>query len=169
MIESGVRFCIRCGAPVEQQQRFGRVRPVCPQCDWVFFPDPKVAVTVLILQDGHILLVQRSNEPRRGCWTLPGGFMDAGEDPRCAAERECLEETGLHVRVTHFLQIIHQKREGPGADLVLYYRAEPLRGELQAGDDAAQVRYFPLTALPELAFIAQAKLAALAGAAGQPV
>ena len=169
MIESSVRFCVRCGAPVEQQQRFGRVRPVCPRCDWVFFPDPKVAVTVLVLQDGHILLVQRSNEPRLGCWTLPGGFMDAGEDPRGAAERECLEETGLHVQVTHFLQLIHQKREGPGADLVLYYRAEPRRGELQAGDDATQVCFFSLTDLPELAFITQGIIAALVRSVGQPV
>lgn len=169
MIESEVHYCVRCGAAVQRQPRFGRVRPVCPRCGWVFFPDPKVAVTVLILQDGHVLLVQRGNEPRQGCWTLPGGFMDAGEDPLHAAERECLEETGLYVRVTHLLQVIHPKREVPGADLVLYYRAEPYSGEIQAGDDAAQVRFFSLTDLPELAFLTHAGLTDLVQAAGQPV
>jgi len=54
-----------------------------------------VAVAVLIERDGKVLLVRRANTPQKGMWTLPAGFVDAGEDPAQAAERECLEETGL--------------------------------------------------------------------------
>ena len=56
---------------------------------------PKVAAGVVLIDADRVLLVRRVNEPYRGRWTLPAGFVDAGEDPRRAAERECLEETGL--------------------------------------------------------------------------
>ena len=57
---------------------FGRERPVCPQCGWIHFADPKVAAAVLIEKDGRVLLVRRTNEPFRGLWTLPAGFINAG-------------------------------------------------------------------------------------------
>jgi 8-oxo-dGTP diphosphatase len=99
MANTEFNFCPRCGTPVRHEERFGKVRPVCPQCDWICFVDPKVAAAVLIEQDGRVLLVRRAGEPFRGLWTLPAGFINGGEDPAEAAARECLEETGLSVRV----------------------------------------------------------------------
>lgn len=43
-----IRYCPRCGAGVMQAERFGRLRPVCPQCNWIFFADPKVAAAALV-------------------------------------------------------------------------------------------------------------------------
>ena len=63
-------------------------------------------MAVLVEDDGQVLLVRRANEPQRGLWTLPAGFVDAGEDPVLAAERECLEETGLRVKITGLLDVI---------------------------------------------------------------
>ena len=99
--DSHIKFCPRCGAKVTPEDKFGMMRPVCPQCGWIHFIDPKVAAAVLIEQDGCILLVRRASEPFRGLWTLPAGFVNGGEDPAEAAARECLEETGLSVNVTH--------------------------------------------------------------------
>jgi 8-oxo-dGTP diphosphatase len=48
--------------------------------------------------DGRLLLVQRGHDPGRGLWSLPGGRVQAGEEPDRAVEREVLEETGLAVR-----------------------------------------------------------------------
>ena len=135
-----------------REVRFGKLRPVCPACGYVHFEDPKVAAGVLVEQDGCLLFVRRRNEPGRGLWSLPSGFVDAGEDPRRAAERECREETGLEVRVTGLADIQYGREHPRGADLVLYYRAEVAGGELIPGDDADQVRYFPLDAPPPLAF-----------------
>jgi ADP-ribose pyrophosphatase YjhB (NUDIX family) len=147
-----IQFCPRCGTRVTRQERFGQVRPVCPGCDWVFFADPKVAAAVLVEREGKILLVRRVNQPYRGDWSLPAGFIDAGEDPAKAAERECLEETGLRVRVTVLLDVI-AGREGPrGADFVLYYRAELHSGELHPADDADAAGFFPPDQLPPIAF-----------------
>ncbi len=133
-------------------ERFGHVRPVCPSCGWIYFADPKVAAAILIERDGRVLLVRRVNEPHRGLWTLPAGFVDAGEDPKAAAERECLEETGLTVRATAVLDVIAGREHPRGADFVIVYRGEDVSGEPRAGDDADEVAWFDHDGLPELAF-----------------
>jgi ADP-ribose pyrophosphatase YjhB (NUDIX family) len=156
--ESQIKFCPRCGTPVTLQERFGGIRPVCPQCEWIHFEDPKVAAAVLVEKDGRVLLVRRVNEPYRGLWTLPAGFVDAGEDPARAAERECLEETGLSVRVKRVLDVIAGREHERGADIVIAYQAEVLSGVLNPGDDADLVEWFPRQDLPPLAFTATQKI-----------
>jgi 8-oxo-dGTP diphosphatase len=128
------------------------MRPVCPNCNWIYFPDPKVAAAVLIEQDSRILLVRRNNQPFQGLWTLPAGFVDAGEDPACSAERECLEETGLKVRITSLMEIITGLEHPRGADMVIVYRGQIEGGILQASDDADMAEWFSLDDLPPLAF-----------------
>jgi len=149
-----IKFCPRCGTKVERVESFGAVRPVCPQCHWIYFQDPKVAAAVLVEMDGQVLLVRRVNEPFRGMWTLPAGFVNGGEDPAEAAARECLEETGLSVRVTRVLEIIPGREHERGADFVIVYRAEVAGGDLVPADDADAAEWFSRDALPPLAFMA---------------
>jgi len=136
MLAEDVCYCPRCGTQLSLQERMGRTRPVCPSCDWIFFPDPKVAAAVLVQEAGKVLLVQRANNPKRGLWTLPVGFVDAGEDPVRAAERECLEETGLQVRVVKLLDVLYGQEHPRGAHIIIVYQGERIGGELIAGDDA---------------------------------
>ncbi len=147
-----VRFCPRCGSPVTQQERFGRLRPVCPACRWIHFADPKVAAAVLLTQAGRVLLVQRAHPPFAGLWTLPAGFVDAEEDPALAAARECWEETGLQVQIDGILGIKHGREHPRGADFVIFYRASLQGGVLSAGDDAKAAQWFERGSLPALAF-----------------
>ncbi len=153
-----VKYCPRCGAQVVYQEKYGKVRPVCPQCDWIHFQDPKVAAAVLIEEDGRVLLVRRANEPFRGLWTLPAGFINGGEDPAEAAERECLEETGLSVRVKRVLDVISGREHERGADFIIVYLAEVISGELVPADDADAAEWFARNALPPLAFKATQKV-----------
>lgn len=148
-----VRFCIQCGAPLERHYLFGQERPVCPACGWIFFADPKVAAGVVV-EDGQgaVLLVRRINEPGRGLWSFPAGFIDADENPARAAERECLEETGLVVEATGLLELIAGREHPRGADIILAYTARVVGGTLQPGDDADLAQFFPRDALPPLAF-----------------
>ncbi len=152
MIESEVKYCPRCSVALVSAQRAGRARPVCPSCDWIYFPDPKVAAAVLVEQDSKVLLVRRVMQPYQGFWTLPAGFVDAGEDPARAAERECLEETGLQVQVTGIFDILSGQEHPAGAHIVIVYRAKVVAGELTAGDDAGEVGFFNRDDLPPLGF-----------------
>ena len=158
--ENQIKFCPRCGTAVRREERFGKIRPICPQCEWIHFNDPKVAAAVLVEQDGRVLLVRRVNEPYRGLWTLPAGFIDAGEDPARAAERECLEETGLSVRVKRVLDVVAGREHERGADFVIAYLAEVVSGTLAPGDDADSVEWFARDDLPPLAFTATRKILA---------
>jgi ADP-ribose pyrophosphatase YjhB (NUDIX family) len=101
------------------------------------------------------------NEPARGRWTLPAGFVDAGEDPLRAAERECSEETGLEVRADRLLDVIGGQEHGRGASIVIVYRAEVIGGTLRAGDDADAAEFFGADQLPPLGFEATRKALAL--------
>jgi len=138
--------CLRCGTRMEQRERFDKVRPVCPACGYVHFDDPKVAVAVFVRQAEQVLLVLRANEPERGKWALPAGYVDRGEDPKSAAEREVLQETGLAVQVTRLLDVIYE------GVIVIIYEARVIGGALCAGDDAAEARWFTRQDVPEIAF-----------------
>jgi ADP-ribose pyrophosphatase YjhB (NUDIX family) len=151
-MEPEVNYCPRCGTRVALAESFGRQRAVCPHCGWIHFNDPKVAAAILIEEDGRVLLVRRANEPFRGRWTLPAGFVDAGEDPARAAERECMEETGLTVRALEVLDVIAGREHPRGADFVIVYRGEVASGEMKAGDDADEAGWFAWSELPKLAF-----------------
>jgi ADP-ribose pyrophosphatase YjhB (NUDIX family)/DNA-directed RNA polymerase subunit RPC12/RpoP len=150
--DTPVKFCPYCGAQVVHEYKFDKVRPVCPQCHWIHFVDPKVAAAVLVEKDVRVLLVRRVNEPFRGLWTLPAGFVNGGEDPAEAAARECLEETGLSVRVMRVLTVISGKEHERGADFIIVYQAEVISGDLSPADDADAAEWFLRDALPPLAF-----------------
>ncbi|OGO12932.1 MAG: hypothetical protein A2Y53_05035 [Chloroflexi bacterium RBG_16_47_49] len=152
MIDGQIRYCPRCGSILIEELHSGRMRPSCPKCEWVYFPDPKVAVAVMIKKDDQILLVQRMFDPQKGHWTLPSGFVDAGEDPKQAAERECLEETGLVIKDIRLLDVIFGLEHPRGASILIIYRAEVQSGLLAPGDDANQAAYFHIDNLPPLAF-----------------
>lgn len=153
MRKEEVIFCPRCATRLEEKIHAGHVRPACPACGWVFYEDPKVAAAVLIEDTaGRVLLVRRANEPQRGKWTLPAGFINGSEAPDLAAARECLEETGLEVVITQLLDIYAQREHARGADFVIFYRANVKGGELQPSDDADAAEWFEPAQLPELAF-----------------
>ena len=160
-MDQGINFCLNCGTRLELRTVHGKERPNCPACGWVYFDDPKVAVGVLVEKDGKVLLTRRVNDPEKGKWSLPAGFMDAHETPELAAERECLEETGLHVKVTGLVDVLGGREHPSGADVFMLYRAAILGGDLNAGDDADRVGFFARNELPPLAFKTTRKALAL--------
>lgn len=147
-----IKYCPRCATPVVLKVAFDRERPVCPSCKWIYFADPKVAAAVLVEQAGRVLLVRRANEPFRGLWTLPAGFVNADEDPAEAAARECREETGLEVAISGIITIRHGREHPRGADFVIFYRGQVKGGILHADDDADDADWFARGELPGLAF-----------------
>ena len=149
-----------CGTKLELRQRTGHMRPVCPNCDYTAYFDPKVAVVVFICQDDRVLLVKRAIDPMKGRWAMPAGFVEAGEDPQAAAQRESLEETSLVVQVDRLLDVFHTVGDGGAADIVIAYAATVIGGELKAEDDAEEVAWFSKDNLPEVVFLPTQRLAA---------
>jgi len=145
-------FCPRCATPLVTRRVFGRPRRACPACRFVHFTDPKVGVGVLVVEDSRVLLVRRAVEPERGKWGLPAGYLDHGEDPGATAAREALEETGLTVVIEGLLDVIYNPPGRGGASIFILYRARRVAGDVTPGDDADDARFFPLDALPDLAF-----------------
>lgn len=162
-------YCPACGTQLQQRPMHGRIRPVCPDCGYIVYFDPKVAVVVMITDedDAHVLLVQRANEPGMGKWAMPAGFVDYDETPEDAAVREVQEETGLNVDLTRLLAVFPRRDEGL-ADIVIAYAAQVTSGELIAGDDASDAAWFPRDALPELVFYPSITLVG-AWSRGEPI
>jgi ADP-ribose pyrophosphatase YjhB (NUDIX family) len=152
MIDGNPKFCPYCGNKLIEKHHSGRRRPGCPSCGWVFFPDPKVAVAVLVKKCDQVLLVQRRYDPQKGFWSLPSGYVDAGEDPKQTAIRECLEETGLVIKSVRLLDVMFNQEHLNGASILITYEGEIESGQLKAGDDAKNVDFFEAENLPALAF-----------------
>jgi 8-oxo-dGTP pyrophosphatase MutT (NUDIX family) len=84
----------------------------------------RLAAYALLLRgvepDREVLLTQMSSRTRiEGRWTLPGGGVDHGEDPRGAVVREVFEETGLHIRAGRVLDVHSSHFVGPRWDGVV--------------------------------------------------
>jgi ADP-ribose pyrophosphatase YjhB (NUDIX family) len=68
---------------------------------------PKLDVRGVVFRDDEILLVRENGE-----WSLPGGWVDVGESPSEAAEREVLEESGYPTRAVKLLGLQDRDRQG---------------------------------------------------------
>ena len=80
----------------------------------------RVAAYALLTRGDDVLLTRMSSRTRiPGRWTLPGGGVDHGEDPRAAVEREVFEETGLHVQVGSVADVHSSHFTGPRSDGVV--------------------------------------------------
>ncbi|HEX3822858.1 MAG TPA: NUDIX domain-containing protein [Mycobacteriales bacterium] len=145
------QFCAACGGRLDAAASPGEPRP-CSSCGRVQFRDPKVGVGVVVHdEEGRLLLVRRGVEPAAGKWALPAGFVNADEDPREAAGREALEETGFEVSVGKVIEV-YPGEAGSGVTFFISFEAAIVGGTLCAGDDATDVGFFGMDALPDLAF-----------------
>lgn len=149
-----LRFCPLCATPLVTGGVAGRTRQYCPACAFVDYRNPRPVSGCLVVADDRIVLVRRAVAPRLGFWALPAGYVEDRESPEAAARRETREECGLDVELDELLGVYTVLPPLPEPSLIaLYYLARPVGGTLAAGDDAADARFFPLTALPsELAF-----------------
>ena len=120
------------------------------------YPRPMLTADCMVVNDrNEILLIQRGNEPYKGCWALPGGFMEMDETIEHCAVRELEEETGLKVdeKDLRLVGVYSTPGRDPrGRTVTAAFRVRGKWGKPQAGDDAAEVRWWPLDTLPPLAF-----------------
>lgn len=129
------------------------------------WPRPMVTVDAIVfnINDGNpkVLLIKRGNEPFKGKWAFPGGFVDMDEELEDAAARELAEETGLTgVKLTQLQAFGKCGRDPRGRNITIAFigrtpSASP-RGEkntkIKSGDDAAEAKWFDINNLPPMAF-----------------
>jgi ADP-ribose pyrophosphatase YjhB (NUDIX family) len=151
------KFCPRCGHTLElREAEEHHLRPICPSCGLIVYLNPPLAAGVVAENgDGKIVLVLRGENPGKGLWGLPAGFMELNETVEQAAMRECLEETGLEVEIGNLLGVwsyYHNVKETSG--VVVLYAARVVNGFAQAGSDSVDVQFFAPSEIPhaQLAF-----------------
>jgi len=113
---------------------------------------PSVAVDGVLIKGDKILLIKRKNEPFKGRWALPGGFVEYGETVEEAVLREFEEEVGLRARIKKLLGVYSKPDRDPRGQVISIVFLLDAEGDAKAGDDAADARFFPLDNLPPLAF-----------------
>jgi 8-oxo-dGTP diphosphatase len=89
--------CPYCGTALTTTEVEHTERDCCPNCEQVVWHNPVPCAGVAVVDVDRVLVVQRSAEPGRGEWTIPGGHLELGESPAVGAARELREETGLSV------------------------------------------------------------------------
>ena len=146
-------FCVNCGAALVPKIIEGREVEACTRDSFVLWRDPKVATAVVVESGGGVVLGRRAIEPGYGLWCLPGGFVNADEDPAAAASRECLEEIGAEVELTGLLGVFHVAKSDASSMIGLAYAGRLKDGAAPAaGDEMLEVGVFSLNSLPALAF-----------------
>lgn len=121
------------------------------------YPRPAVTADCVVVtheNEPKVLLIQRSNEPFKGCWAFPGGFMDMDETTEQCAIRELEEETGLVVSELQQIGAYSKVDRDPrGRTISVAYLVRIDKPIAVIGqDDAAKAEWWPLSALPPLAF-----------------
>jgi 8-oxo-dGTP diphosphatase len=159
MARKQLTYCGYCGTSCERRDLEGRTRLYCPACHEVRYENPVPAATALVLNEQRqLLLGRRKNDPQKGHWCLPGGFIELGESMEQAALRELKEETGLEGTIVSFVDCFYQESKFYGSLIIFGYLIDITAGEMQADDDLEEVRFFALDELPALAFESHQKL-----------
>ena len=121
------------------------------------YPHPAVTadcvVFGLVEQELQVLLIERGNDPYKGWWAFPGGFMNMDETAEECARRELKEETSLVVQDLKQLgayTAVHRDPRERVISVVFYTLVSP--AEVKGGDDARRAQWFPVGEVPQLAF-----------------
>ena len=104
------KFCMTCGSPMELRDLDGTVRSACTACSFVHWGNYSVGVGALIVKDGKVLLVRRAQEPGKGYWTNPGGYIEQNELIHDTIRREVQEEAGVDAVVKGIVAVRDQPR-----------------------------------------------------------
>jgi 8-oxo-dGTP diphosphatase len=123
------------------------------------YPRPSVTADCVVFNfiggNLKVLLIKRGNNPYKGLWAFPGGFLDMDEPPLRTAMRELNEETGLEVEALEQIGVFGEVNRDPRGRVISIAFVSLLKDnkeDLQHGSDAAELRWWDLEKAPSLAF-----------------
>ncbi|MEZ5199073.1 MAG: NUDIX hydrolase [Bacteroidales bacterium] len=123
------------------------------------YPRPMVTVDAIVFRKKEngmqVLLIKRKNDPYKGIWALPGGFVDMDETLEEAVVRELKEETNVrfdNLTQLHAFSAVDRDPRGRNIGVMFYGIIPHEKSFAKAGDDAQEAEWFFVNALPPLAF-----------------
>ena len=120
-------------------------RSICDHCGFIDYHNPRVVVGAIPVFENKILLARRAIEPRRGYWTVPGGFMEKGESLQKGAARETWEECGAKIEVGPLLGMFTVPHI---AQVQIFFYADCPDGKAVAGEESLEVKWFGFDEIP---------------------
>ena len=150
-----MKFCSDCGSPGSYAIPEGDThsRFICGACHRIHYRNPRIIAACIPIESGKILMCKRAIEPRKGFWTIPGGFLEEGECVEAGAVRETREEACAEVRITN----LHAMYSIPHISQVyLVFLADLQNGRFAPGVESQAVELFSIDDLPrkDIAFSA---------------
>ena len=105
-----------------------------------------IGVTGVIFDEEHNVLIVKHTY-RRVPWSLPGGYLKAGEHPKKGLEREVYEETNFRVKVEKIIKTQHDEHQ---AKLDMCYIGTYKKGKFKKSEEVTEYGFFPRDKLPKL-------------------
>ncbi len=116
------------------------------------YKTPSLTVDIFIYNNKkEFILIKRKNEPFKGQWALPGGFVDYGETVENAAIREAKEETSIDVELKRLINVYSDpERDSRGHTVTIAYTAQGNFEDAKAADDASDIKIFAFNEIDNL-------------------
>ena len=113
---------------------------------------PSLTTDIFIFDDDfNFILIKRKNDPYKGYWALPGGFVEYGESVENAAMREAKEETSIDVELKDLVNVYSNPDRDPrGHTITIAFTAKGDFANRKADDDASDINIFSPNDLDEL-------------------
>ncbi len=159
MMVSAFKFCPLCKYSLRWNKVDGRERLVCRKCGWINYQNPlPVAVCAVTTADGKMLLGKRVQDPGKGKWALPGGFIEINEDPKKACLRELKEETNLEGKITGLVGVYPRKTKISGSLIVIGYTVSIIKEDILVNRELSEAKFFNRKDLPHVPFLVHRKI-----------
>ena len=157
-MSSKPKYCPRCGAAAETQERNDRQQEVCVSCDTPVFDNPPPLAAAVVLNDRReVLLVKCKRFHTEPIWCLPMDAAAAGESMEAAARRILKKSAGLEARAVRMLNADFSPVESKREQLIVTYEFRKTGGQEKPGPLAERVAYFPPSRHPQLVLPANEK------------
>ena len=141
------KFCPTCKTKLKRKLIDRRRLLFCSNCSFTFWNNPKPVASVILHNNGKILLLQRANKPLKNFWCLPGGYIDYEETPEEAIRRETKEEAGFDVGIESLVGVYRIDNDPRGVNIDIIYEAE-LKGKILLSEEHHNYNLFAIEELP---------------------